>query len=88
MNLGHPSTEACQLMSEQEREREWIKAQFDHSLLATSATATGRGRGRWRKIPITALKAAADSEQQGRLSLYTLYSVSLEHSLNLLHKFL
>lgn len=57
-----------------------MKAQFDHSSLATSATATERGRARKRKIPITASKAAAASKQQGCLSLYTPCSISLKPS--------
>lgn len=46
MNLGHPAAEALQLMREGEREGErgGMKAQFDHSSLATSATATERER--------------------------------------------
>ncbi|CAB1416508.1 unnamed protein product [Pleuronectes platessa] len=43
-----------------------MKAQFDHSLLATSATATERERAWRRKTPITASKATAvASKQQG-----------------------
>lgn len=67
-----------------------MKAQFDHSSLATSATATEREREiqRKKKIPITASKTAAANKQRDCLYLNTPRSISLELSLNLLHALL
>lgn len=74
VNLGHPAAEAAlQLM----RERE-MKAQFDHSSLATSATATER-EGEGGKSPSP--RQAGSSKQQGGLYLCTPCSFSPDLSL-------